>query len=749
MGQPGKASGRGVRQRTIAALGGLIVLAACSARQSGLSIAPPKVYNDSETRKSLSYQSDRVVGAAQQVAVGALQQFAGMREVQQGSLRGGFSGAPGVALPTPPPAPSPEAALPALPAAVPATGFGALLTESLDDLAAKEAEIESIRLLYAADTTLAGKNARLYMVRFDIMINPSRQNYFTYFWRPFDCFHLDNENIPQCRGLRNYTEDFQAVVRFDLPTLPIDGDSRGRRRAPVEVYAVQPTNQTVTALDSMASAQGMEVAAAAAWNGMTGQGEYETRAEEQFAEQRKYPLIQGIVDNPTRFRFIFNPRRHTVRRSAFISWIPGVGRYSTSLSLDPGVRRVYAYLLVRDPDILEKDLNTLDLLREGTSCRREARWGICAADRKDAPAASIATTGNVDAELADDSGPPIGTVYTLGSSAYEQRHFNTEDFALVSKAAPTPVPRSSPPPRAASPATASPTPSPSPPSLGMVVRGRYVRYGDPYRNDPLFFEDPIDPRKVCPQEGEWCDEDLGARFLDVHLPVETRADEISGNDWKVASAHTFGHFFRVEPPEGCDNFDVRHVKAQPFACDASHTCVAMASSLVYRGQAKPHVLFELSPLPKKPSSGAVQLRFYLDAGSCRGWTPPIDYHGPWSEVQAAAEKPATLAAKSGSALSVIVPAKLDAGKTVVVAVRTILFGEHVARVIDTGKRKANEPFAYTVIVPESLGREVDLIAELDVTEFDPDRPQLGAPTRNVTRYVKLGTFTYAPHLPAT
>lgn len=721
----------------VIAVVGMMLLAACTARQNGLSIAPPKVYSDAETRKSLTIQRDRVVAAAQQTSVGALQQFSGLRQVQQGGLRGGFSGAAGVAMPTP--STSTSVTLPTL-VVTPAAGFGALITESLDDLAAKEAEIEGLRLLYAGDITLAGENARIYLVRLDIMLNPSRQNYATYPWRLFDCLHLDNDWYPQCRGLRNYTEDFQAVVRFSLPTL-------GKReaadfRAPVEVYAVSPANQTLTALDSMASMQGLELAAAAAWNGLSGQGEYQTRAEEQFAEQRKFPLIQGIIDSPTEFHFIFNPRRRTVRRSAFISWIPGVGRYSTSLSLDAGVRRVYVYLVVRDPENLETDLAALHARRDNIKCPTPKPWDCC----KAAPTASPTPNSVV-------SGVGQEHTYRLAMSEYERRHFEVMRGDLISnvKATSTPSPSSTPSggSKTISFTPTSFTPTATPPALALAVRGRYVRYGNPYRNDPLFFEDPTYPPKVCSEEGEWCDSDRGARFLDVSLPVEHDPVNNTGDQrWTVAANNegkVLGPVLHIEPPADCRGVDFRRVKVRVFDCPLTGDCTASPSALEYRGRSGKAPsdigMFELIPLPAKPGAPSIQMQLYVDAGRCAGWTKEITYTGPWKPATPTPAKPAKLSGKAGSPAVVSVSPVLDAGE--VRAVRTILFGQHVARVIDTGKRlKPSDPYTFTVIVPESLVREVDLLAEVDLRVQDDTLPQLSAPTREITSYVKLGTFAY-------
>ncbi len=632
----------GLRVSSFAVIAAVLVLNACTTRRSGLNVAPPKVYNDAETRRSLAQQSERVLGAARDIDVKTLQQLAVLRQMQEATFRGGFSGIvppPGLtptAVPVPT-VPAPTASnLPAAPA-TPTNGFGALVTESLDDYAGKEAEIENLRLLYAADTRIAGRNARLYLVRFDIMLNPSRQNYASYLWRPFDCFHLDNELLPQCRGLRNYMEDYQAVVWFDLPTLPGEGE-QPRRRAPVEVYAVQPTNQTLTTLDSMTSARALELAAAAVWNGMAGQGEYETRSEEQFAEQRKFPIIQGIVDSPTRFHFVFNPRRHTVRRSAFISWIPGVGRYSTSLSLDSGVRRAYAYLLVRDPDSLEADLQRLDPANL-SSCNAL----ICASSPAHPTghtnqAAAAADPSGADGSVQPTPTPQPAVSYALGSFVYEERFLEESALQVDVPAQPAPTAIHSPG-SEASPATPDLV-------LPIVVRGRYVRYGNPYRNDPLFFEQPDYPPRLHEGQCERHDDDSGSRVLAVRLPIETRRDGIQTAQWTV-SASPNDHLFAFR---SCGDVDWRHVTVQPFFCDRNgNACTAGNSALIYRGLAHPTcvsgesdcrmpsggpsgcegALYELNPLPPKPQDG-ISLRFHVDAGTARGWTSSVPYDGPWA-----------------------------------------------------------------------------------------------------------------------
>lgn len=573
----------------------------CSVRRNSINIAPPKVYSDPDTRTSLAKQSERVVGAANTLSATGLNQFTMVRESGRTSVRGGVSGAAGVAAPATPAGSTGGIDLPSPAVAGPSAAkeFGLLVSESIDDLVAKEAEIENVRLLYAADTALAGRNARLYLVRFDIWLNPSRQNFWTYAYRPFDCFQPDQSGIPQCRGLRNYTEDFQVMVRFSLPR-PSSGPP------PVEVYAVQPTNQTITALDSMARAQSLQLAASAAWASASGQGEYETRAEEQFAEQRKFPLIQGVIDSPTEFRFMFNPRRHTVRRSAWVSWIPGVGRYSTSMFLEPGVRRVYAYLLVRDPDRLEESMDLAksqaELVRCGDASPSET---ISASDVGSAGSAAFG--------------------YALSTDVFQKNQVKKSQ--LEEMRLPLSTDDSS-----ESDAT----------RLRLVARGRYYRYGNPYRNDPLFFEDPRYPPKVCPGDQEYEDSDIGARWIDVDLPIDKRNQKIALGAWNVALAGPdtggLANLISVERPKGCSKkVDPRSILGRVFECVGSSGCSAGLAPLRYIGESDGRELFEVPP-PQRPAKGAMHLKFFFESGRCRGWSNALPYAGPWERTTTATAK---------------------------------------------------------------------------------------------------------------
>lgn len=630
------------------------VLCSCEVRRKGLTIAPPKVYPPLVARASLQVQSDQTVAAARKLSASQLNQMrAGRQSIEQ---QFGIQAAQaGGTVPTA--AAGGAATLPPAAVAAPGPGdYGPLFPEGLDDLTAKEAEIEGMRLLYAGDASLDG-TAKLYLVRFDISLNPSRQNYLAY---PFLVFGLDWNGVPPSfTGVRNYRKDYQVEVNFLLP----EG---------VEVYAVQPANQNLTALDSVAYAQQLGFTAAFAQAPWAAQYDYRDRIEEQFAEQRKFPLIQGVIDNPRQFHFVFNPRRRAVRRSWVVSWIPGVGRYTTKLFLEPGVRRVYAYLLVRKPDELGMETTTSeDRVVDG------------------APGTDAAKSVQVNQYLTE-------TVQTQISAEVDRtRGVERREGSL---------------------------------RLKVPTWGWYVDFDDPYRRDRIEFE-----RRTAT-------EPVDLRQIEVDLPLSTATRTAH---WTIDSVNHIGNvkLDNVVMLRGPKGVDYSSLAATVFASDDGHgEFVPLPAKLVLLGVEDGAGIFEIAPLPKKPAKGPVRkLRLLVKAGAVQGWTDELTYEGPWAEDEIA-PKAQALSSKAGVAMDIEVPRQL--GSTTIKTVRGILFGDQRATITKQHEVKASQPFKFTLIVPQSDVREVDLFAEVDATEADTD-PQLYNATKDVTTYIKLRTFTYA------
>lgn len=692
----------------------------CHTRRTGLTIAPPKVYSDQVARQTLANQSGQVVTAARAVSASSLNQYRGGRQATglTGRVQGAQGTVPGATTADPEqPVAVPSAAdvaaidLPDRPVDAPgADKFGSLFIESLDDVTAKEANIEAVRLLYQADTRLLGEDANLYLVRFDVSVDPVRQNYLTYPFRIFNCFARKPGAFPgfgiDCTGFQNYTKDYQAVVDFTLPSPRTSKES-----PPLEVYAIQPANQSLTTLESFAWANQLGIAGAYANPTTAAQLDYQNRIEEQFAEQRKYPLIRGVVRSPTSFRFYFNPRRRAVRRSALVSWIPLVGAYKTETFLEPGVRRVYAYVLVRNP----------------------SRYAKADVDQT-AEANLVMDPSQIQLQFIPPSDRYI--VSSVGETSWK-KSYGSQLAGLPDE-----------------PANCDPTVSATESSrkgvadLGVpiVVSARYTRFGNPTRSDPLFFEDAFYPPK-CVKEAEDSRYHVGARKLSVQLPLETgRAVETT---WKITQSDSAELANIVNlAPQPCEKAPFfRTASAIAFLQDPASSAAAFhasASKLTWAahgptGDACSGALFSLAPFPERPKNGnPLKMRFYVQAGSQSGWTDELVYNGPWAAPKAAAAETPPQKGKAGSETTIKVPKKTDAGT--IKTVHKVHIGSKVVTPNETDG-KSSDHFSIKLTVPAADSPKVDLFADADVESSAGDK-QVPTATKTERRVLKIGTFEY-------
>ena len=74
-----------------------------------------------------------------------------------------------------------------------------------------------------------------------------------------------------------------------------------------------------TALDAVANVNQLQLAASYVAPGGAAALEYLNRLEEQFAQQRRYPLQLAFLDGPCRFTWVFGPRRVVQKRGACAS----------------------------------------------------------------------------------------------------------------------------------------------------------------------------------------------------------------------------------------------------------------------------------------------------------------------------------------------------------------------------------------------------------------------------------------------
>lgn len=551
----------------------------CLVRQDALNIAPPRVYEGPQVVQALDNQRTRVAADAAKLSGGGIQQFSSALETSQ--FQAGLQASlpsmlPDGTLAAPPERPAAgklsEAKLPAAPVTgVKPESFSLLISESIDDLTARAAEIESARLLYAGDRSLA-EGGTLYLVRFDVLVDPPRQNRLIYPFMWLDCTgHLpsgwkDFMDLFDCSGFRNYQKDYQAELTFVLP-----------EEADIEVYAVQPEKQALTRLDSLANATDVGASLAVAQQFAAAQAEYRNRLEEAFAEQRAFPLIQGIIDHEKQFRFVFNPRRTIVRRGAWAAFVPFVPRNTTKKLLEPGVRRVYAYL-VHKPKKEEKNA------RRGTGGGKEAR--------DDA--------GSSGAQRADDE--PL--TFEIRASRYLQSVVAKERIKVAK----------------------SPEERPSSETIHLQVFGRFNKYGNPYRTDPMFFLSDSYPDKVDQNDKEWWDSDIGARYIDLSIPNRAAAPPSSSAEtW---TARTEGPLVIV------DHASAKFAGSSTTAVVRSRTTGSSpaVSKLVFLNQVGSQGYFYLDPLPEAPGGGAQpEIRIFLKTKSHYGWSAWIPYEGPFAK----------------------------------------------------------------------------------------------------------------------
>lgn len=301
--------------------------------------ARPHVYDTETTRQAVKESGTRITGKIREKAeAGATQESFGARELTAtkagvGLQRGMPAPAEGAA-PTPPDLPTPGiTAQTVLPSAPGTTNFNRTISEQVNDFAHLENQALEVDLLYSGtgDHAFLGPNARVYLVRFDIGLLPTRQNRLLYL--PL----LIRSGFGTVYDFRNYF----AQVSFLIPGL--EGD--------VYIYDLDPRYSVLTATESAASLTSQQLSVLAAMPNMTAQVDYLRQLEEQFAQQRRYPLQLGLISGDREFSWTFGPRRVITKRSFWWMFVPFVNRYKVESHLEPGLRTGHALIVV--PDIVK------------------------------------------------------------------------------------------------------------------------------------------------------------------------------------------------------------------------------------------------------------------------------------------------------------------------------------------------------------------------------------------------------------
>jgi hypothetical protein len=275
--------------------------------------------------------------------------------------------------------------------------------------------------------------------------------------------------------------------------------------------------------------------------------------------------------------------------------------------------------------------------------------------------------------------------------------------------------------------------------LGIAVTGRYARFDNPARNDAMFFEYDDYPPKCDPSQKERSEYDLGARVVQVRLPLdELNRPALTDQRWLLSSFHGAGqeNVLRIHRDGGPTNFE--NPTAVPYFENGAGL-QPFDGKLTYLGNAGGDALFELTPLPIKPKAGSYKVRVFLRAGTLQGWSNEMIYTGPWKTPPPDTKSAAVLSGAAGSKVVVSVAPDLVAG-TRIDSVQGVLFGDHQALITDRPKSDGQN-IALEVIVPVLDVPTVDVFAQVTGTQPDPD-PQFYVKEKSVTGVVKIGVFTY-------
>ena len=314
----------------------------CALETGYVRLAQPHVYDSATTREQLAASGERVSEKIRKEAkLETTQEASSHAETTALSLRAGGQGAaPGSApgTPTLPAAAAVENAKVGGVVADAAKAFGRTIDEQVNDIVHAESQALEAHLLYSGKGNAAlGPDSRVYLVRFDIGLLPSRQSRYSYPWWALQTMF---------GSVYRFTEGWFARVTFDF-----QGPQCGEN-GPVYVYDVDPRYGVTTALDSLANVSQLQLAASYAAPGGAAALEYLNRLEEQFAQQRRYPLEVGFLEGPCRFSWVFGPRR-VVQKRGLVRFVPFVNDYEVRSRLEPGTRSGHVVLVVSSQEKLE------------------------------------------------------------------------------------------------------------------------------------------------------------------------------------------------------------------------------------------------------------------------------------------------------------------------------------------------------------------------------------------------------------
>jgi len=210
--------------------------------------------------------------------------------------------------------------------------YSGLVMDGFTSLESYSAHKMDIKEDFDIDIIKKGEEGNIYKIKFDLSVNPLRQDYWTYIWRWLDLVN----------GLKNYTKDYHAQIDFIL------------KDPNVKVVLVQPVNEGVNTFEMALMQKTSQLAGGATWQGVAAEIDLAERHREQFTQQRKNPILRGVIDSDSTFRYTISPRQYVAQRTFRIPFF--MSRYTIERGLDSGLQLpVSAYILVADKN--KKKLN--------------------------------------------------------------------------------------------------------------------------------------------------------------------------------------------------------------------------------------------------------------------------------------------------------------------------------------------------------------------------------------------------------
>lgn len=193
------------------------------------------------------------------------------------------------------------------------------------------------------------ENDEIFKIKFDLWVEPVRQSYLSYIWRW----------IPEVlseHGFRNYTKDYHAEINFKLGKVCAEPENEavqnsqlkneGKQCDTAKVILVQPANEGINSFDMSLLQDTSQFSMIGSWLSIAAGIDLSERHREQLAQQRKDPILRGLINSETVFRFLISPRIHVEQRTFRIPFL--MSRYSIERGLESGPYSVSAYILVKN-----------------------------------------------------------------------------------------------------------------------------------------------------------------------------------------------------------------------------------------------------------------------------------------------------------------------------------------------------------------------------------------------------------------